>query len=48
MANIQEVLQTHLENVKSKVAQAMTDNQRNAVCGLADRGRKWQRRYAVW
>jgi hypothetical protein len=30
MANIQEVLQTHLENVKSKVAQAMTDNQRNA------------------
>lgn len=30
MANIQEVLQTHLENVKSKVAQAMADNQRNA------------------
>lgn len=30
MANIQEVLQTHLENVKTKVAQAMADNQRNA------------------
>lgn len=30
MANIQEILQTHLENVKTKVAQAMADNQRNA------------------
>lgn len=30
MATIAEVLQTHLENVKRKVAQAMADNQRNA------------------
>lgn len=30
MATIAEVLQTHLENVKTKVAQAMADNHRNA------------------
>lgn len=30
MATIAEVLQAHLENVKTKVAQAMADNHRNA------------------
>lgn len=30
MATVQEILTRHLENVKSKVAQAMADNNRNA------------------